>query len=80
MTVIQVMGAHNMSNRFYAVHPRRNDRFLRASLGCCKTIYPEVDFTEFNFTRHMLTALATHSRGPVRGGPARAAKKPGSRG
>ena len=30
-TVVQVTGAHNTSNRFYAVHPRRNDRFLRAS-------------------------------------------------
>ena len=29
-TVLQLGGAQNMSNRFYAVHPRRNDRFLRA--------------------------------------------------
>ncbi len=55
-TVVQVMGAHNMTNRFYAVHPRRNDRFLRAS-SLLKTIYREVDFTEFHFTRHMLRAL-----------------------
>lgn len=56
VTVVQVMGAHNMTNRFYAVHPRRNDRFLRAST-LLKTIYRDVDFTEFNFTRHMLRAL-----------------------
>jgi len=56
VTVIQAMGAQNMSNRFYAVHPRRNDRFLRAST-LMKTIFREVDFTEFHFTRHMLTAL-----------------------
>jgi hypothetical protein len=56
VTVIQATGAQNMSNRFYAVHPRRNDRFLRAS-NLLKTIYREVDFTEFNFTRHLLTAL-----------------------
>ncbi|GHE06585.1 hypothetical protein U879_08735 [Defluviimonas sp. 20V17] len=56
VTVVQVMGAHNMTNRFYAVHPRRNDRFLRAS-SLLKTIYREVDFTEFHFTRHMLRAL-----------------------
>jgi len=56
VTVIQVMGAPNMSNRFYAVHPRRNDRFLRAS-NLLKTIYRDVDFTEFNFTRHLLAAL-----------------------
>ncbi len=60
VTVVQVMGAHNMSNRFYAVHPRRNDRFLRAS-ALMKAIYREVDFTEFNFTKHMLGALRTLS-------------------
>lgn len=56
VTVIQLFGAHNMSNRFYAVHPRRNDRFLRAST-LLKTIFREVDFTEFHFTRHMLLSL-----------------------
>lgn len=56
VTVIQLVGAHNMSNRFYAVHPRRNDRFLRAS-QILKSIYREFDFTEFHFTRHMLMAL-----------------------
>ncbi|PTX57277.1 hypothetical protein C8N43_1944 [Litoreibacter ponti] len=55
-TVVQVMGAQNMSNRFYTVHPRRNDRFLKAST-LLKAIYPEVDFTEFSFTRHLLTTL-----------------------
>ncbi len=30
VTVIELTGAHNTSNRFYGVHPRRNDRFLRA--------------------------------------------------
>ena len=58
--VIQLFGAQNMSNRFYAVHPRRNDRFLRAS-KLLTTIFEDVDFTEFNFTRHMLTALADRS-------------------
>lgn len=56
VTVVQLLGAHNMSNRFYAVHPRRNDRFLRAS-QLMKTIFREVDFTEFHFTRHMLLSL-----------------------
>ena len=55
-TVMQVIGAHNMSNRFYTVHPRRNDRFLNASSVLTAT-YPEVDFAEFNFTKHMLSAL-----------------------
>ena len=62
VTVIQIMGAQNMSNRFYAVHPRRNDRFLRAS-NLMKTIFREIDFTEFHFTRHMLSALKSVSEG-----------------
>jgi hypothetical protein len=49
-------GAQNLSNRLYTVHPRRNDRFLRAS-GILRTIYRDVDFTEFHFTRHMLDHL-----------------------
>ncbi|MBK1637098.1 hypothetical protein EV656_109103 [Rhodovulum adriaticum] len=54
--VVQAMGAQNMSNRFYVVHPRRNDRFLRAS-GMLKALYPGVDFTAFAFTGHMLDLL-----------------------
>lgn len=56
MTVVQMMGANNLSNRFYAVHPRRNDRFLRAST-VLQAIYNEVDFSEFTFTKHMLDTL-----------------------
>lgn len=60
VTIVQVMGAQNMSNRYYTVHARRNDRFLKAST-LLQAIYREVDFTEFSFTRHMLTALKTVS-------------------
>ncbi|MFN4171584.1 MAG: DUF6473 family protein [Pseudorhodobacter sp.] len=63
LTVVQIMGAANLSNRFYAVHPRRNDRFLRAS-PWLRTLYREVDFTEFHFTRHMLHGL--HDVSPER--------------
>jgi hypothetical protein len=56
VTVVQVMGAQNLTNRFYAVHPRRNDRFLRAAPDL-QAMYPEVDFTEFHFTRHLLRTL-----------------------
>ena len=56
VTVVQVLGAHNMSNRYYSVHPRRNDRFIAPSKLLC-SIYPEVDFAEFHFTRHLLEAL-----------------------
>ncbi len=58
--VIQVMGAHNMSNRFYRVHPRRNDRFLDAS-SVMKTVFRDIDFTEFHFTRHMLGTLCARA-------------------
>lgn len=54
--VVQIMGAQNMSNRYYSVHPRRNDRFLRAS-DRLEDLYPEVDFTEFHFNRHLLKHL-----------------------
>lgn len=56
VTVVQVLGAQNLSNRFYSVHPRRNDRFLAAS-AMLRSVYREVDFTEFHFTRHMLSTL-----------------------
>lgn len=58
--VLQISGAQNMSNRFYTVHPRRNDRFIRATT-MLRTIYRDVDFTEFHFTRHLLTRLKTLS-------------------
>jgi len=56
IVVVQVMGAHNISNRFYSVHPRRNDRFLRHSI-LMETLFPDIDFSDFSFTRHMLSAL-----------------------
>lgn len=54
--VVQVLGAQNLSNRYYGVHPRRNDRFLGAT-PLLRSIFRDVDFTEFNFTRHMLISL-----------------------
>lgn len=57
VTVIQILGAPNMSNRFYTVDPRHNQRFLRASKRF-KELYPEADFTKFERTDHLLTALA----------------------
>ncbi len=54
--VIQVMGAQNLSNRYYTVHPRRNDRFVQAA-PTLQALYPEVDFSQFAFTRHMLASL-----------------------
>ena len=56
LCVVQVMGAQNMSNRFYTVHPRRNDRFVRASDALC-TLYPDVDFCQIAFTGALMSAL-----------------------
>jgi hypothetical protein len=58
--VVQIMGAQNLTNRYYSVHPRRNDRFLAAT-PLLRSIFRDVDFTEFNFTRHLLSALRRRS-------------------
>lgn len=60
VTVLQIMGAINITNRYFAVHPRRNDRFLHAT-PLLRGMFREVDFTEFSFTRHMLRALQATS-------------------
>ncbi len=60
VTVLQILGVQNLSNRYYTVHPRRNDRFVHAAPGL-KALYRDIDFTEFHFTRHLLSALARKS-------------------
>ncbi|TMV03689.1 hypothetical protein FGK63_18645 [Ruegeria sediminis] len=54
--VIQLPGAQTLSNPFYRVHPRRNDRVLEPS-EALKKLFPKVDFTEIHFSRHLLTRL-----------------------
>ncbi len=56
VTVLQVPGAQNISNRLYTVHPRRNDRFVSAT-GLLHSIYPDVDFAAFHFNKHLLGHL-----------------------
>lgn len=56
LTVMGIMGAANLSNRLYSVHPRRNDRFLRASPPL-EVLFPDQDFAEVCFTRHLLRTL-----------------------
>ena len=47
----------NLSNPFYAVHPRRNDRFVTARAPL-RALYPEIDFAVFAFTGALLGTLA----------------------
>lgn len=58
VVVIQTMDVANLSNRFYRVHPRRNDRFLEPSILLTK-MFPEIDFTEISFTGHLLRRLGS---------------------
>ena len=55
-TVIQVVGAANLSNAFYKVHPRRNDRFV-APTQKLTALFPEIDFAEIAFTGHLIECL-----------------------
>ena len=56
VTVLQILSPRNTSNGYYSVHPRRNDRFVRPS-NKLQALYDDVDFSDFNFTKHMLRHL-----------------------
>lgn len=56
VTVIAVTGAHSLANRFYKVHPRRNDRVIRHE-AALRALYPEIDFSQHSFVRHLLGDL-----------------------
>ncbi|TDK46721.1 DUF6473 family protein [Antarcticimicrobium luteum] len=66
LTVVQIPGAQDLGNQYYRVHPRRNDRFL-APTRRLAALYPEVDFTQFHFTKHLVTTLYRQS--PARFAP-----------
>lgn len=61
-TVVQILGAQNMSNSLYSVHPRRNDRLLSAK-PALKDLYGGLDLTEVHFTRHLMNKLRRLSEG-----------------
>lgn len=54
--VVQVLGAQTMSNPFYSVHPRRNDRLISVSPRL-RALFPQVDFMGLHFTGHLLRTL-----------------------
>lgn len=58
--VVQITGAQNLSNRYFSVHPRRNDRFTGPT-PLLRALFRQVDFTEFSFTRHLMYVLQNHS-------------------
>jgi hypothetical protein len=76
--VIQITGAHLVSNAYYRVHPRRNDRFIAATPKLVE-LFPEVDFHRFqlypapagNAARDRCRALCPHGDRVARllGGP-----------
>ncbi len=57
VAVVQITGAEALSNPYYSVHSRRNDRFLTAT-PALRALFPEVDFADIHFTRHLLLVLA----------------------
>lgn len=70
VTVVQLPCAQNLTNKYYRVHPRRNDRFLGPS-PLLRSVFDEVDFTQFHFTGHLVRHLRQVS--PKRFTPVRAA-------
>ncbi len=56
VAVVQITGAQTMTNAFYTVHGRRNDRFVAAT-PALRALYPEVEFTDIHFTCHLLHVL-----------------------
>jgi hypothetical protein len=56
LAVVELAGAEAVSNPFYAVHARRNDRVLGVT-PALRSLFPEVDFAEIHFARHLLSVL-----------------------
>ncbi len=61
MTVVQMGGAAGVCNPYFRVHPRRNDRVVQVT-DALRELYPELDFTDHHFIRHLLGDLARHDR------------------
>jgi len=55
-TVIEIVAAQNTTNRFYKVHPRRNDRLVSVT-RLFRKVFPDLDLSEVHFTRHLLRLM-----------------------
>lgn len=55
--LMEVLGAANMSNRFYRVHPLRNDRLV-AYPRLARRVFSKVDFTDITFVGHLFQTVA----------------------
>lgn len=55
-TILQAPSATNLSNDYFRVHPRRNDRFVAPTDRLIR-LFPEVDFAEISFTGHLISRL-----------------------
>lgn len=56
VVLMEIPPALDLSNRFYSVHPRRNDRFVQAS-PMMRRVFPEMDFTKVCYTRHLVNTV-----------------------
>lgn len=54
--IVQVMAAEPLSNRMYSVFPRRNMRLRKVS-NVLKSLYPQLNFSQFRFVSAMIRAL-----------------------
>lgn len=58
--VLQLPDMHALSNRFYRVHARRNDRLIEV-MPRLVDLYPDLDFTRYNFVQHLVGDLQRES-------------------
>ncbi|MEM9048281.1 MAG: DUF6473 family protein [Pseudomonadota bacterium] len=61
LCVVQVTGAASVSNRFYTVRRRRNEK-LQSTARALAKLYPDVDLARFRFTHRLLGHLFQKNR------------------